>query len=309
MSGSSNLSVALGDFGETEVRNQLERATSGTANRLQGSSDKGLDLILQIPPWTKDGAVAHVPIQVKTGASYAEEKKRRWRVKGIDPVRFKQWTKSQPPVLFVWVRPTNPPETYWGLVTHRSELGRFSLSSRARISPAIRFELLVRVSAQAEQVGTSGWPLPSPIHVPLRVYGKNFYKSTLFGRTLLHPAIGEVTFTQHAWRHITSQSRRQGAIRRSIELLPFVASAVAAGGRLLGIRRVNVRRRGTWTTETRKLIYDLTPVEVKHRGRIRLRTVFQEQVIYPADWFSDPYLWSKVTRRVTFESVYARSID
>src|SRR6266852_1286313 len=100
----------MGEFGEQEARARLERALIGAGVRFSGASDKGIDLLMQFEAPAPEPQPVHVAVQVKTGDSFAAMHRARWHVRNLDPDRFRQWTRSKVPVLFVWVRPTTPAE-------------------------------------------------------------------------------------------------------------------------------------------------------------------------------------------------------
>lgn len=304
----SSANPQLGDTGEQEAQARLQRALQGHGAKLSGFADKGLDLLFQFESPRPDKQPLHFGVQVKTGNSFASLEKGRWHIKNLPAARFHQWTRSKLPVLFVWIRPTEPiAECYWGLIRRDTQRESFSISARASISPVLRYDLTLE-SARTDEQGKDvrGNLLVPPLNTPLRIYAKTFYKQELMSRQLQNPVVGQVAFTWRGWRHITGQRRPPRYIYQSLQFLSIAADCVSEASRFLGIRRMLQKTRGAWTTEVRLLIFEGPEVHFKIRPTARPIIVLREQIRYPAQWINDVHFAAKVVRHITFESIYEK---
>ena len=200
----------IGDSGEKVVRSQLERAIFATGHQLSGHDDKGVDLVLQFPSPSPLGEPLFFGVQVKTGDSFVTSKKGRWRVKPakLDATRFSQWQRSTFPVLFVWVRPTNPVTCYWRVVRRNSDPKNFTISKSAVISPVTRFDLALERFHQPQTAFVDRQQvLRLPLSKPLRPHAKTYYREIKSKPHASHQLLGETRLTWNAWRHLTSNKR------------------------------------------------------------------------------------------------------
>jgi hypothetical protein len=297
----------LGEFGEQEARNRLERCLLGTGARFQGSSDKGLDLILQFESPNRMDELFHFGVQVKAGDSYVQSRGSRWLVKNISPDRFRQWCRSHLPVLFVWVRPTAPAECYWALIRKDSTLERFSISKGALISPSLRYDLTLGMSRDQTNSVVRGQVLIPPLGLGLRPIAKRHYRALLQQRAaLMNPVLGDVRLSWRAWRHMTRQGRPKRYISQSLQLLPNLSEVVSASTQFLGMRRLARVRRGAWVTEVRLLAFRGPTLVFGARPPAEIRVVFRERIRYPLHWAQDVRLHENVSRDVTIESLYEK---
>jgi uncharacterized protein DUF4365 len=200
----------MGEFGEQEARSRLERALIGAGVRFSGASDKGLDLLMQFEAPAPEPQPVHVAVQVKTGDSFAAMHRSRWRIQGLDEARFRQWTRSKVPVLFLWVRPTTPAECYWALIKRDSSREHFSIAKRAFVTPVLRYDLWLEFAREGDPALVSGELLRPPLSVALRTHAKDYYAQHLIGETVVNPILGSVSFTWNGWRHMTRRGRKCG---------------------------------------------------------------------------------------------------
>jgi hypothetical protein len=297
----------LGEHGEQEALVRLERALLGTGVRFSGSSDLGLDLILQFSAPLPEPQPLHFGVQVKAGDSYGKSDDGRWRVRNVSEERFRQWQKSKLPVLFVWVRPQVPAECLWALIKKDTSLDRFSISKHATIAPSLRYDLTLE-SARDEPLHNEV-PVESlrpPLGIGLRPFAKEYYRGILRSSNLTHPVLGPIGFTGCGWRHLTKQGRSRRYIQHSLQLLSCVPTVLPLAGRFVGLRRLTRIRRGEVTTEVRLLAFQGPTASFPTRPPAQLILVFRERIVYPTRWFEDIEIHKHVRREVTFESVYEK---
>ncbi len=298
----------LGEFGEQEVRTRLERALLGTGAQFSGFADRGIDLVVQFESPSVDRRPLHFAVQVKTGDSFAHARGGRWAIRNVGADRFNQWKQSQLPVLFVWVRPTTPAECYYSVISKDTQREHFTISKRAIIGPALRYDLALRMCGS----GANSTPktiqslLRPALGTALKDFAKSYYRQRLRGTTVTHPVVGPVAFSEHAWRHLTAQGRRQRQICQSLHLLPLAPTLLAGGGEFVGLRRLLRTRRGAWVTEVRLLAYRFDNVLLRGRPPASVQVVLRETITFPDNWLADVALHQHVTRRVGFQSVYEK---
>jgi len=299
--------VQLGEFGEQEARSRLERALIGAGVRFSGASDKGLDLLMQFESPAPDPQPLHVAVQVKTGESFARPDGARWRVQNLDPSRFRQWTRSKVPVLFVWVRPTSPAECYWALIKRDSSREHFTIGKRAYVTPVLRNDLWLELAREGDAVSVPAELLRPPLSVGLRLHAKDYYRNSLLGSHVINPVIGRVNFTWNGWRHLTRRGRRPSHIHQSLMLLPSASAALAGAVRFAGLRRLSHVVRGQWVVDTRLIALRGVQLRFKNRAPADVAVVVRERVFYPAGWMSDVRLHANIRREVTFHSIYEKN--
>ena len=301
------VNAQLGEFGEQEARNRLERSLMAAGARFQGFSDKGLDLVLQFEA-PVDRQPLHFGVQVKAGNSYAQSRGSRWLIKNIPADRFRQWTRSKLPVLFIWVRPTTPAECYCILITRDSSLEHFSISKGALITPSLRYDLTLGMSREQSNATLRGQLLIPPLGSGLRPFAKDRYRALLrLGRPLVNPVLGDVVPSWRGWRHMTRQGRPKRYISQSLQLMPNIADIVSTATQFLGLRRLGRIPRGEWVTEVRLLAFRGPTISFGSRAAADTRIVFRERIRYPREWAQDISLHDNVTREVTIESVYEKT--
>lgn len=296
----------LGEFGEQEARARLERALVGAGVRFSGASDKGLDLIMQFEAPAPEPQPIYVAVQVKTGDSFANLHRARWHVKNIDPERFRQWTRSKVPVLFVWVRPTNPAECYWALVKRDSSREHFTIARRSVVTPPLRFDLWLELTRDGEATKLPAELLRPPLSTALRPHAKEYYRRHLLGTEVSNPVLGAVQFTWNGWRHLTRRGRKCADIHQSLLLLPAASEAVSRASRFVGLRRLSHVVRGQWTVDTRLIALRGPVLYLKNRAPADLVIVVHEQIWYPTHWQSDVRLHKNTRRVATFYSIYEK---
>lgn len=298
--------IQLGEFGEQEARSRLERALLAAGVRFSGASDKGLDLIVQFESTAPDRQPIHFAVQVKTGDSFASLRRGRWHIKNLDPTRFRQWTRSRVPVLFIWVRPSVPAECYWALVKRDSTVEHFTIARRALITPTIRFDLSIESARDGARVRLDAELLRPPLSGALRPYAKAYYRSHMLGHTIINPVVGEVMFTWSAWRHMTRYGRKASHIHQSLQLLPNALSAIGQVEHFRALRRLSHVVRGKWAVDTRLLAFRGLDLRFAGRAPASATVVLREQVWYPANWNADVRLHRHIRRVVTFHSIYEK---
>lgn len=297
----------LGEFGEQEVRARLERALIGAGVRFSGASDKGLDLLMQFEAPAPEPQPVHVAVQVKAGESYASSHGSRWRVLGLDESRFRQWTRSKVPVLFVWVRPTMPAECYRALIKRDSSREHFSIAKRAFVTPALRYDLWLEFAREAEPKVAAGELLRPPLSTGLREYAKGYYTEFLVGSTAVNPLLGNVSFTRNGWRHMTRRGRKSSDIHQSLMLLRAAKAAIENAAQFRGLRRLSHVVRGNWVVDTRLVALRGPILHFKKRAPADVVVVVYEQIRYPLHWAADVTLHGNVHRSATFYSIYEKT--
>lgn len=300
------IDTRLGEFGEQELRAQVERALLAAGVRFAGRADKGLDLIVQFESAAPDHQPLHYAVQVKTGDSFAELKRGRWHITGLDQLRFRQWTKSITPVLFVWVRPSNPAECYWALIKRDSEMRHFTIARRALICPTTRFDLTLETARDGELVQMKAELLRPSITMGLRDYAKEYYRRRLLGGTVVSPVLGPVEFTWSAWRHMTRRGRSSQHIAQSLQLLSAVESVIRQAGRFRALRRISHVVRGAWTCDTRLIALRGVELHFASRAPAVATLVCREQVWFPTHWHNHVQLHRDTRRVVAFHSIYEK---
>lgn len=296
----------LGELGEQEARGRLERALLGCGLRFSGFADKGIDLIMQFESPAPDGQPLHFGVQVKTGTSFASGSGAKWLVKNISESRFRQWTKSKLPVIFVWVRPTQPAECYWTIIRRTTSRSHFSIPKRSVINPGMRFQLALEVSVDPGEAVASG-PiklLRPPLGIGLRPFARKFYKTHLMPSRPVHPILGPISFSWRGWRHLTRQGRRQDFIHQSLQLLPATIQAIQSPSELVGLRHLKTLQRGHWTTELRLVVFRSRSVKVLGRRSADLVLVIRQRIRFPTNWLGDVSLHQRIYCESSFESIY-----
>lgn len=299
----------LGEFGEQEARHRLERALHGTGKQLAGHSDLGLDLIVQYPSPSVEKEPLIFGVQVKTGNSFAQDQKTHWKIKNLDRERFRQWQKVQYPVLFVWVRPTNPSECYWGFVKKSTDQKRFLISKHSQLSPTAPYDFAREFETNPVQNFDDAETfelLRPPLNQGLRSTAKNYFKKTLQGKKFSHPVLGPVCITQNAWRHITRKKRPQYYISQSLQLLPTVQYVIENSTKFVGIRRLRRVTRGSQVTVVRLLVFRAEKVRIRSQSPKNIQCVLRECVTYPVDWLSNVNLHQETSRHLSLESIYEK---
>lgn len=299
----------LGEYGEQEARSRLERALLGTGKQLAGHADLGLDLIVQYPAPTIDREPLLFGVQVKTGNSFAEDGKSFWKIKNLDQKRFRQWQKVPYPVLFVWVRPTNPAECYWSFIRKTTNINQFLISKRSQLSPTAPFDFALEFTGNHSPQSVPD-PLPMlcpPLSRGLRPFAKEYYTSQLQGRQFAHPALGPVSITRNAWVHLTRKKRPAYFIAQSLQLLPIVPRVIENPTSFVGVRRIKHIVRGAWITDVRLHAFKSSNVPVKSRLPVDVVYVLREQVMYPVNWINNVTLHKEVSRALALESIYEKT--
>lgn len=256
----------LGEFGEQEVRSRLERALLGASVRFSGFADEGIDLVLQFVSPAPDKQPIHFGVQVKTGNSFAESVGSHWKIKNVEGERFKQWTKSKLPILFVWVQPANPAQCYRAVIRKNTSKNHFLISKKANITPSIRFDLALEYGLSKPEPNAERFHLlRPPLSSGIRPFAKDFYRRELMSTQPVHPLIGTVKFSWRGWRHLTKQGRPLNYIHRSLQLLSLAPWAIENPDELIGMRRLSTDIRGAWTTEVRLIVFRCNGVEILSR--------------------------------------------
>lgn len=300
----------LGDLGEKEVKFRIERALQGTAAQFSGFADQGIDLLIQFPSPAPTADPLYFGVQVKTGDSFAVPQKGRWKMQNIGADRFHQWQRSPVRIMLVWVRPTSPCECFYGFVRPQSARLQFSLSRRATITPSLRYDLGLELFAQQPtQQARPARLLRPPLTTGLRPHAKGFYRELMKGTPQVHPLLGPIGFTWRGWRHLTSKSRRPSHIHQSLQLLPAAHDAIPLATSFQGMRRLNATTRGAWVTETRLLVFHANRIAINTRVPANLVLVYRETIRYPTDWLTQVDCHKRISRTVTFESVYERAAN
>lgn len=297
----------LGEFGEQEVRSRLERALGGTGMQLSGFADKGIDLILQFSSPSSTNQPLHFGVQVKTGNSFAVDATNRWRIKNLDETRFRQWKQSKLPILFIWVRPTNPAECYWRIIRHNTDRKHFDISKRSIITPSIKFDCFLEyfndyTGEQKDEIRL----LRPPLAMGMRPFAKDYYRELIANNNITHPFLGKIEFTWKGWKHITAKKRPLPFIHQSMQLLSAVPWVVQNPSEFIGMRRLGCTSRGAWTTDIRLLIYKTNSVRIVSRTDADIIVALRERIRYPNDWQGNVNLHKEVRREITFESIYEK---
>lgn len=298
----------LGEFGEQEVRSRLERALLGTGIQFSGYSDKGIDLILQFESPAPDRQPLHFGVQVKTGESFAIGQKNRWKIRNLDQSRFRQWTMSRLPILFVWVRPTSPAKCFWAIIRRDSSIKYFSISKKSTITPSLRYKLaleygLHNISRQLSPISI----LRPPLGIGLRPHAKDYYRSILMKERPVNPLLGPVSFTWSGWRHLTRLGRSQNYIHQSLQLLSATPDVIINPTKIVGVRYLPSAIRGDWVTERRLIILNKKDVHLTGRPPANLIVVLRQRIIFPKNWLEDVALHKHIKHEISFESIYEKS--
>lgn len=256
----------LGESGEQEVRSRLERALGGTGMQLSGFADKGIDLILQFTSPAPNKQPLHFGVQVKTGNSFAVDITNRWRIRNLDEIRFQQWKLSKLPIMFIWVRPTNPAECYWRFISRTTDKKHFDISKRSVITPSIRFDCLLAyffnfTCEQKDEIRL----LRPPLATGMRPFAKDYYRELIASSNLTHPFLGKIDFTWKGWKHLTAKKRPLPFIHQSMQLLSTVPWVVQNPNEFIGMRRLRCVTRGAWTIDVRLLIFKTNNVKIVSR--------------------------------------------
>jgi hypothetical protein len=299
----------LGEYGEQEARSRLERALLGTGKQLAGHADLGLDLIVQYPAPSIEEEPLLFGVQVKTGNSFAEESKSHWKIKNLDRKRFSQWQKVSYPVLFLWVRPTNPAECYWGFIRKNTNINQFLISKKSQLSPTARYDFALEYSRDCNPPSYTDTfsLLRPPLSKGLRPFAKEYYMSQLHGRHFVHPLLGSVAITRNAWNHLTRKKRPAYFITQSLQLLPIVSCAIENPTSFVGLRRIKHIIRGGWVTDIRLLAFKSSNIPVRSRPPIDVICVLREQIIYPVNWINNVSLHKETSRTLSLESIYEKT--
>lgn len=118
----------------------------------------------------------------------------------------------------------------------------------------------------------------------------------------INPLVGPVRLSWHAWRHISSQSRRNQYVFQSFQLIPHLRWIIENPRTRPNYHRLKTVKRGQWRTETRNVDFD-TRLVLKGRADAVVRCVLREVIQYPVDWLAPD---AKVMRDVLLESIYER---
>lgn len=297
----------LGEFGEQEALAQLQRSLLGAGARFTGFSDKGVDMVVQFEAPVPEPELLHFAVQVKTGDSYATPDRSRWRIRNLDGERFRQWTRSVIPVVFVWVRPRTPAECYWALVKRDSSREHFTISRRAIVAPTLRYDLWLERCRDAHDVTIVGDLLRPPLSRSMRDVAKKYFQNHLLGRSTVNPVLGEIAFTWSGWRHMTRRGRKAKYIHRSLELLTNAFTAAAVVPRFVAKRRVSHVTRGKWVHDIRLIAMRGIRLTFAERSPADITIVVREHIMYPSAWPTDVTLHSQIRRRLIFHSIYEKA--
>lgn len=298
-----------GELGEQEACARLKRALLAHATQYSGYHDRGIDLSLQFPAPGDPRSPLQIGAQVKTGHSYTVDVGRRWKICGIDVDDFNRWRRSRVPVVFVWVCPTTPAECYWAVIRKNTSLSHFSISKKAIVSPGmgplLALEFLRDFDCRKEILGRRLCP---PLNKLLRDYAREYYWTNLLGTRRTHSLLGDITFSQAAWRHITRRRRSKPQILGSLELLPLVSMLLDELHSFIGGRFLKTLVRRNQIVERRLLAFKHRGVHIAGRTPADITIVLREHVTYPKEWANSVTLHHQVKRRLHFYSIYEKPI-
>src|SRR6185369_4336289 len=131
----------LGSSGEKLARTRLEMALQGAAVPFAGFDDKGIDIVVQFQPSTPNPAPMYFGVQVKTGTSFGEADGTHWRLKNIESFDLDKWSRSNVPVILLWIRPGASDEYLWILITKDINVKELRIARAATIVFSIRYDL------------------------------------------------------------------------------------------------------------------------------------------------------------------------
>jgi hypothetical protein len=181
------------------------------------------------------------------------------------------------------------------------------LSRHSVISPALRFDLSLEVDFPQPTLPKKAFRLLSaPLKIGMRKYAKRIYRE-LTNKKPENPLVGPVSITWSGWKHLTRTARRQSHITDSLRLLGLLEWAIANPTRFSAVRRLPRIVRGAWVQESRFLVFDCEQVPLEGRPPSDIKVVLKERVTYPADWLNNIQLHKKVTRTVSFFSIYEKT--
>lgn len=302
-------SIMKGDFGEKTAQFQLERALAGHASRQKGSADEGIDLTFHFAGLPPSNSRIYFSAQVKCGHSYVKDEGNRWKIKRLNPKRFKEWQYSNIPVILIWVDDNNG-ESYWAKITKKTRIKDFTISKHAKVSPIMAIDLSLYLVEVPHPTNSFKFePLISPLSVGLRSYAKQYYRHKIIREKFLNPHIGNVCVSWSGWRHMTRKERPQKFIRQSLSLLPLVKWAIERPTAFVGLRRLSCITRGCWVTETRLIAFDSIGHDPKLRIQRKLRVVVRERVAYRKDWIKMVDSLSAMKRELYLESIYEKPLN
>jgi len=299
----------LGSSGEKLARSRLEIALQGAAAPFAGFDDKGIDIVVQFQPSTPNPAPMYFGVQVKTGTSFGEPDGSHWRLKHIDSSDLDKWSRSNVPVILLWVRPGAPDEYLWTLITKDTNAKQLRIARSATIAPSIRYDLSYHCPLPSPALLNAPIDLCRPkLGLGLRQHAKQYYRSYLMAEPQpVNPILGRVSFSWAGWHHLTSRSRKQAHIQSSLQLLGASHWAIANPSRLAGIRRLPSKVRGSWVWESRLLAFECTDVPIRYRAPCNIMVVAKQEIVYPLKWADDVSVSKKIKSSTRFLSIYEKN--
>src|SRR6185312_3911150 len=300
----------LGSSGEKLARSRLEIALQGAAAPFSGFDDKGVDLVVQFQPSTPNPAPMYFGVQVKTGTSFGQIDRAHWRLKNISSSDLEKWSRSNVPIVLVWIRPGSPDEYLWTTITKETNIAEIRIAKSAKIAPSIRHHLSYLCPL----------PLPKPLASPLRLcnpplgkglrqHAKEYYRSLMSGSPPINPILGSVSFTWAGWHHLTDRARKPAHIQNSLQLLAASRWGVENPTRLLGARRLPTLVRGDWVWESRLIAFECSDVPIQYRAPGNIIVVIKQEIIYPRRWTDDVSISKKIRCCTRFLSIYEKVPD
>lgn len=303
----TNFLYDQGALGEGIAGWQLAAILNGEAIRetMRGEGMGALDLQIKFPVLYPTRTYHQIAVQVKTGRSFATwtPSKKRWRLNNIDKGHVEKWRASNQPVLLLWVRLDPNTKIYWKLITSNTPLETLSISES--LNPAARFEIerllqihrmryqrlpLITVPQMSETSEVRGWARPRF----RRIQG------------LYDCALGRVSISNYAWRHLTRVTRSQSHIKDSLTALPYVRSLLDKRPHQLQTMDQTETVANGKVTVSRKVLAIYRDVRFSDKGTCATYIRLDEQIVFPANWRETGMIRGKVTQELRLESVFRK---
>jgi len=284
-------------------------ALQGATSPFSGFDDKGVDLVVQFQPQIPNPAPMYFGVQVKTGASFGEPDGAHWRLKNVSSSDLNKWSRSNVPIMRVWVRPSSPDEYLWTLITKETNLSEIRFGRKATISPSIRYDLSYQCSSlpQPKVLDNPVELCRPPLGSGLRQYAKEYYRSNLLvGPRPLNPILGPVSFSWAGWQHLTARTRKLAFIQNSLQMLSAARWVVENPSRLVGVRCLPTTVRGDWVSEPRLLAFECSDIPIRYRAPSNLVVVIKQEIVYPLKWNDDVNISKKIRFTTLFLSIYEK---
>lgn len=305
-----------GHDAEVLAKSKFIIALSGELNSTSRELDNDkLDFNVNFKhPWKNEQLIQFS--QVKSGPSLGKEIDNESVEMDKDTIdALKKTTKN---ICLIWVnRETN--NLYWAYIHSKSNRDNNTYGKHHKITPATRFDL----ARCFEKLNAVNYSNKGAKDVTIRELTKGFidnrehaklkYK-TLKKSTIINPALGKITCTRLAWKHISRRKRKNEFKETSFNTVSYLYRILTSLPDSITNLSCTYEELNDNTLRTSEFILKYKSVTLSHKrsnAAVKSKTTVIirviENIIYPNSWEDESQLSQMIKRSVTLKSFYYKN--